>query len=106
MYDTPGKCLPRLYEQALAGQQTATGFAASCPQYRTDINRDFAFEIMNKPLFSFSVSLEVKVKMPLSNKELTVGSSKGNSRTLRLCKTNSRSKAFSEKSKVETVFSM
>ena len=48
MYDTPGKCLPRLYEQALAGQQTATGFAASCPQYRTDINRDFAFEIMNK----------------------------------------------------------
>ena len=48
MCDTPGERLPCLHEQALVGQQTATGFAASCPQYRTDINRDFAFEIMNK----------------------------------------------------------
>ena len=33
--DTPGKRLPCLHEQAFAGQGTATGFAWSCPQYRS-----------------------------------------------------------------------
>ena len=33
--DTPGKRMPCLHGQAFAGQRTATGFAWSCPQYRS-----------------------------------------------------------------------
>ena len=48
MYDTPGKRLPPFVGQAVAGPQTRKGLGAKWPPDRTDINRDFAFEIMNK----------------------------------------------------------
>ena len=34
--DTPGRRTPCLHERAFAGQQTANGFAVSCPRYRMD----------------------------------------------------------------------